>query len=191
MAANVTPFVGALPQVPARDVFNVAQPVPVEIRIRLVSATLIIVVVALAVLAYWLSVSHLSINQQTAELLKDDKTREAALAQLSTFATTVAGLFGALATFLGTALGAYFGISAASSSVRTLSSAVQNSADQVKQLAGTSATLQAEKAQLQSAHDAQRHAIDVAHKTLDALTAPNQPVDPEKLKAVQTVLKAG
>jgi methyl-accepting chemotaxis protein len=165
-----------------------AVPPSVEIRIRVVSAVLIIAVTLLAVIAYGMTTSHLYINDKTAALLQDKDTRDATIAQMSTFASTASALFGILATFLGTALGAYFGISAASSSVRTLSTAVQSSAGQAAQLAGANATLQQSNATLQNTADSQQQAIDTVHKALGAQAATGQPADSVTLKNLQTIL---
>jgi hypothetical protein len=114
-----------------------------EISIRVVSAILICLVVGAALWAYMRSVAGICLpggpdHDTTQQALKvlGDKTASGDAKKLATLAidglmnanascsTTVAGLFGALTTLIGTGLSAYFGISAASGTARTLTTSV-------------------------------------------------------------------
>ena len=93
-----------------------------EVRTKAIGAFVVSAAVGFSVLAFYIATSQFSIDPNMAELLsKDEATRTLVQSQLANRATTVAATFGALTTFLGTAVGAYFGISAAQSSVRSLS----------------------------------------------------------------------
>jgi hypothetical protein len=149
-----------------------------EISIRVVSAILICLVVGAALWAYMRSVAGICLpggpdHDTTQQALKvlGDKTASGDAKKLATLAidglmnanascsTTVAGLFGALTTLIGTGLSAYFGISAASGTARTLTTSVNAAGQTNSALQGKNDVLSSQiDAIARSANNAMSHA---------------------------------
>jgi hypothetical protein len=139
-----------------------ADPLPppeIEVRLRIIGASLIIAALIIALIALGAVLKTLAAEQALQDLVNqkyDPTTRELVQAHLQNTATAASGMFGALTTFLGTALGAYFGIAAAGSSTKAANAAIMEHAQLSHRLA---AQAQSDNAELRN------HLVDIAARS--------------------------
>ncbi|MBC5798762.1 MAG: hypothetical protein GIW94_02090 [Candidatus Eremiobacteraeota bacterium] len=109
-----------------------------EVRVRLISAGLILCSLIGALIALMVILKTIGANSDVVKEIEATKAASeggtelilALGAHLQNLITAATGLYGAFTTFLGTALGAYFGIAAASSANKGVTNALQSAQHQ-------------------------------------------------------------
>jgi hypothetical protein len=147
---------------------------------RLVNAAVIVAVVILALIAFhWL----IDTTALKTDLIRDlgNPTKEvAARQQLESLQSQATAIFGTFTTFLGTAIGAFFGIAASASATKSATNTVSSLAQQ-------NATAQAQNSELQRQFAQKSQSLDEMKNGIASLdpTKANYAADIAHLKAMQ------
>lgn len=121
---------------------------------RVINAVVVILIVGLVVLVFWQLTALDGLKTELLGLLKDPNSHnvETARTELLALTSSSQSMFGSLTTFIGTALGAYFGISVSASTAKSAVNAVSASAQQTaatsQQLGSTTQQLSTTQQQL-------------------------------------------
>ena len=83
---------------------------------RLVSGAVVVVVIGVTAIVLYQLTRFSQVEGALADMMKDPASRTVAQTQLQSLQTNIVALFGAFTTLVGTAIAAYFGISAANAS---------------------------------------------------------------------------